>query len=191
MNMRKMVVCVAALGLLALSGAWNARAALTDSVEVTVRIQQMSVDIGEDTFDFGSLQYNESVVSSVFNVTNTGNVQERYALKASIGPNWSLSDDNGADTAVLYALFRADGEGLPAESLFTLNVDTISATNKEVPDGGGDSDPFCDGAATACDGDNVAEDAFRDMYLMIWTPDSEGSPGDEQTIYLTITALQD
>ena len=181
-----------ALGLVVFTGPGSVWAALEDTVSVTIRIQSLSVTIAEATFDFGAAQLNQSVVSTALNVTNDGNVQERFALRANnTGTNpWTMSNTNGAHTAVLYALFRADAEGTPATGLFAVNTDTVPVNSKEVPNGGNDASPFCDSAA--CDGENVAAAGPRDLHLMVLTPLSETSTaGTVQTMYVTITALVD
>jgi hypothetical protein len=133
-------VALAVLGLTGFGLVNTASAALTDTINVLVIVNVVSVNVSANTWDIGQVNPGSDTRSPAITVTNDGNVQEDMALSLTYTPGWTISADQneGADEFVLLGMFTTTaagslvdsdfGEGGAADDLILVASNPASAT---------------------------------------------------------------
>ncbi len=141
----------------------------------------LSVSVDSDTYDFGTFLAAQSTITArPIVVTNTGNITQKYLLKAATGTvnsPWSLGDGRGNDVIVLNGLFNS---GRPTDGNFEAVGSTIAVADAVAGTAGGNF-------AGDENGDSVPIGANRNVWFRLGMPLST-STTDQQIVQFTITA---
>lgn len=96
--MRKLAIVLAALALIAGFGVMKAEAALSDSIAVTVTLQNISVSVTPDTtWAIGVIAPGSVIVLNPCVATNDGNVSENLTIAVSNSAAWTAGLTAGAN----------------------------------------------------------------------------------------------
>ena len=120
-------------------------AAVSDTINVTVTVDVVSVSVASSTWALGQIATSDIRISSAIQVTNDGNRQEDYSLSLTYTGSWSVSSDQtaGSDEFVMLGLFTTHANGALVDAEFgeggsgddlveTGGPDGASATNYAI-----------------------------------------------------------
>ena len=117
--MKKLIICLAALALVAGFGVMQAEAAISDTIAVTVTLQNISVSVAPDAWAIGIVAAS-SVNTKACTATNDGNVNENLDIAVSNSADWTAGV--AADTNIFAMDFSLTGEA-PWTNVTTGGVD--------------------------------------------------------------------
>lgn len=102
------------------------------TINVTVTISQLGVEVSPATYDFGLMNLNDvaSTSADYFSVTNTGNVPSNMTMKATNTSNWRLSPSPGADAFTLE--YRLDTTWIPLTTSPVIFAENIGPGENET-----------------------------------------------------------
>ena len=111
------------------------RAADTDTVEATVKVQHISINISSDgSIDYGALAVGTSATTATGDgdniddtqtATNDGNVTEDFDIKGQDTASWALDTTTGADQYV-HEFCTSNCDSSPTWTPLTTSYDTLA-----------------------------------------------------------------
>ena len=96
----RMLVLLAVLSLLGFS---FAHAGTTDTISVTVTLENISISLDTGTWAIGTVAAGSVNTSSAYTVTNDGNVAEDIAIQTADSASWTSEAASGVDQFVMDA----------------------------------------------------------------------------------------
>ncbi len=144
----------------------------------------LAVVVDSDTYDFGTFVAVQSTISArAIIVTNSGNVTQRYALRATTataGTPWALTSNRGIDQIAVNALFH---NARPGDAEFEAVASSLTDLNQTSGAGGGTFAGNQTGSAVPMSTD-------RNLWFRLGMPLST-STTEEQRIQIYVTAEQE
>ena len=194
--MRRLTAVI--LGVLLVTAAASvAVAAESEAITLTVMIQNLSVSVSPTSKDFGTVLAGsaDNLTSGAVDVTNDGNVAERFQLDITTAPTWtSVAGVPGAEQYRLSCLFKSS-QAIAADFDKTTGVgdtedDILLDGTAETCAGYNAGSPGDDNFATSDseDGHDVAVSGVHHLYFNFDAP-STTSATAQQTMVVTVTAL--
>jgi hypothetical protein len=172
-------------------------AAESETISLTVMIQDLSVSVTSGTKDFGTViaGSSDNLTTGAVSVTNDGNVAERLQLDITTAPAWtSVAGVPGNEEYRLSCLFKSS-QAVGADFDKTSGVgdtedDILVDGTAETCVGYNSGTPGDDNFATADneDGHDMAVSDTHHLYLDFDAPSATATTSQE-TIVVTITAL--
>ena len=184
-------------GMTLLVGVSAALGASSESVTLTVTIQNLSVAVSPASKDFGVIAAGstDNITSGAIGVTNDGNVAEKLQFDISSAPAWtSVVGLPGAEQYRLSCLFKssqaAGGDFDKTKGSGDTEDDMIVDGTPETCVGYNGGSPSSDNFASSDneDGHNMATGVTHHLYFDFDAP-STTTTVTQQTIVLTVTAL--
>jgi hypothetical protein len=194
--MRRVILGLLSL-LIVVGVASLAVAAESETVNLAVMIQSLSVSVSTASKDFGTVLAGsaDNLTSGAVDVSNDGNVAEKLQIDITTAPAWtSVVGSPGADQYRLSCLFKSSqvvagdfdktsGTGDTEDDILVDGTaETCVGYNGAVPD----DDNFA--TADAEDGHNMAVSDVHHLYFSFDAPSTTATTTQE-TIVVTITAL--
>lgn len=181
--MKKLLMVLTTLALIAGVGVMRAEAAETGDIAVTVTAEKLDIALSAATWAIGTVKTSTTKQMSEaddITVTNNGNTTIDLSLKLTNPAGWTAGSAAGANTYVLGGLFVAGADaptaaGFTADDVITTTAVTASATQFGA-------------AGMTADGDDIAAAGTVDLWLQFKSPTST-TVTTQQSITVTVGAV--
>ncbi len=176
------------LGLFALGGTAKVIAAPTDTINVLVTVDVVSISITSATWSVGQVTPGSTNISPGMLVQNDGNRQEDFSMALTYAGSWTINTSSGVGSNLfaLMGMFTTTPEGSITNGMFG-----ETDGNDDVIDGsdtGGSATMYARTAeADSAKGFNIAASGTRTLFLNFRAP-SANTVSAQQSMTVTVTA---
>lgn len=196
---KAMLALVAALVVLSVGQVAQALDS-TDTITITVTTSHIGISLTTATAALGFLAVGATTVYDLGWATNTGNVTETIAMRASGSASWALGNNPTADQFTLAAIFTTRNSAVAADidTSDSTGNDILATTNKAATQDDVFSGNYTEAApwddafqvnpattTTGNPGTIQQGGGLRRLFIKLQTPTSDSSSGAQQTLFLT------